>query len=64
MVGLARLQAALIVDSGPLTATKLANLDSTSPTLAIEQLKTAERLGLLCRDDSLAGLRFYTNRFA
>lgn len=34
-----------------------------SVTLAIEHLRTAETGGLLCRDESVEGTRFYVNRF-
>ncbi|KFB43469.1 AGAP004755-PA-like protein [Anopheles sinensis] len=46
-----------------LSADELARLESISLILARERLLTAETLGKLCRDDSIAGLRFYANKF-
>lgn len=46
-----------------LTATSYASIRSVPVMLAEEHLRFAERLGKLCRDDSIQGLRFYPNRF-
>ena len=35
----------------------------TNAILAMEQLQTAEKLGYLCRDSTLEGIRFFRNRF-
>ena len=47
-----------------LTAADLAQRWSMPLQLARRHLVLAERSGLLCRDDSLAGLRFFANDFA
>lgn len=44
-------------------ATQVARDLRVSVTLAMEHLRTAETAGLLCRDDSVEGTRFYVNRF-
>nr|XP_039254070.1 vacuolar protein-sorting-associated protein 36-like [Styela clava] len=54
---------ALVTDSESLTAQQLANLIEISVFLAKERLILAEKLGKLCRDDSVEGLRFFVNRF-
>ena len=46
-----------------LSAQELARYLSVSVLLAQEHLLLAERGGTLCRDDSVDGLKFYTNRF-
>lgn len=43
---------------------QLAQLKDLSAILAMEHLLAAERAGLLCRDDTVEGLRFFVNRFA
>lgn len=43
------------------TVEEFAKLRNISLLLAKERLLAAERLGLLCRDESLGGLRFYPN---
>ena len=56
-------------DGGPtrwgigLVATQVARDLRVSVTLAMEHLRTAEAAGLLCRDESVDGTRFYANRF-
>eukprot|EP00274_Cyanoptyche_gloeocystis_P001623 CAMPEP_0196663288 /NCGR_PEP_ID=MMETSP1086-20130531/52215_1 /TAXON_ID=77921 /ORGANISM="Cyanoptyche gloeocystis , Strain SAG4.97" /LENGTH=390 /DNA_ID=CAMNT_0041999037 /DNA_START=30 /DNA_END=1202 /DNA_ORIENTATION=+ len=53
-----------LVDSkGPLGALDVAMQCSIALALALEQLLTAERLGLLCRDETVEGLRFFPNAF-
>lgn len=46
-----------------ITSSKLAENRGMSVVLATEQLLLAERHGKLCRDESVAGLRFYPNLF-
>lgn len=46
-----------------ISADELARVVGISLLLANERLLTAERLGKLCRDESIEGLRFYPNRF-
>uniref|UniRef100_A0A182Q018 Vacuolar protein-sorting-associated protein 36 n=1 Tax=Anopheles farauti TaxID=69004 RepID=A0A182Q018_9DIPT len=46
-----------------LSADELARLEGISLLLARERLLTAEGFGQLCRDESIEGLRFYTNKF-
>lgn len=41
----------------------LARALNISLLLAQERLSTAERLGKICRDESIEGLRFYPNKF-
>eukprot|EP00050_Salpingoeca_kvevrii_P015788 m.50070 g.50070 ORF g.50070 m.50070 type:complete len:395 (-) comp6516_c0_seq1:46-1230(-) len=45
------------------TASRLANDQDISLTLAGQHLATAELAGVVCRDDTVQGLRFYPNRF-
>ncbi|KAF9114607.1 hypothetical protein BGX27_010363 [Mortierella sp. AM989] len=47
-----------------LTAVELASAIQISVALAQEQLLTTEARGLICRDESVEGLRFYDNLFA
>ena len=47
-----------------MSASDLAHHQNVSVTLAKEMLLQAELRGLVCRDDSQEGLRFYPNRFA
>ncbi|KAI9209401.1 EAP30/Vps36 family-domain-containing protein [Polychytrium aggregatum] len=47
-----------------LTATELALRHGMSPILVKEQLLAAEKQGLVCRDDTIEGIRFYSNVFA
>lgn len=44
-----------------LVATQVARDLRVSVTLAVEHLRTAETAGLLCRDESVEGTRFYAN---
>lgn len=53
----------LVEDRSNLTAAELARAVSLSPLLARERLLALEELGLVCRDDTEAGLRFYPNLF-
>lgn len=46
-----------------LVATQVARDLRVSVTLAMEHLRTAEAGGLLCRDESVEGTRFYANPF-
>eukprot|EP00903_Cladosiphon_okamuranus_P013157 g12271.t1 len=46
-----------------LVATRVARDLRVSATLAMEHLRTAEAAGLLCRDESVEGTRFYVNTF-
>ncbi|CAM9734136.1 unnamed protein product [Ectocarpus sp. 4 AP-2014] len=46
-----------------LVATQVARDLRVSVTLAVEHLRTAETAGLLCRDESVEGTRFYANPF-
>jgi len=48
---------------GSLTAEELSRKQGLSVILATERLLAAESEGLLCRDYSVQGLRFYPNRF-
>jgi len=48
---------------GSLTAEELSRQQGLSVILATERLLAAETEGLLCRDYSVQGLRFYPNRF-
>ncbi|KAF5396577.1 ESCRT-II complex subunit VPS36 [Paragonimus heterotremus] len=55
--------AELVTQRGSLTADELARTAKLSSLLARERLLAAEDAGLVCRDDSEAGLRFYPNLF-
>ncbi|XP_064405346.1 vacuolar protein-sorting-associated protein 36-like [Halichondria panicea] len=55
--------AELIKESGSLTAEELSKHSGVSIMLANERLLGTEKVGLVCRDDSVEGLRFYPNRF-
>ena len=48
---------------GGLTAEDLSRSAGVSVVLAKERMLSAERAGVAVRDDSVEGLRFYTNRF-
>ncbi|XP_028655083.1 vacuolar protein-sorting-associated protein 36 [Erpetoichthys calabaricus] len=52
-----------VSDKGSLTAEELAKLLGISVLLSKERLLLAEKMGNLCRDDSVEGLRFYPNLF-
>lgn len=51
----------VVQESTSLAAEDLAKLRNISLLLAKERLLAAERLGKICRDESLEGLRFYPN---
>jgi len=53
----------LVEEHGPLTSLDVAKYKQLSPALALEQLQTAERHELLCRDETFACVIFYTNFF-
>uniref|UniRef100_A0A1B6CPV6 Vacuolar protein-sorting-associated protein 36 n=1 Tax=Clastoptera arizonana TaxID=38151 RepID=A0A1B6CPV6_9HEMI len=55
--------AKFVVDSGSLTAEHLAQEIGISMLLSKERLLTTEKAGLICRDESIEGLRFYPNLF-
>ena len=48
---------------GSFTAEEMSRQMSVSVILSRERLLSAESDGLLCRDDSVEGLRFYPNKF-
>ncbi|CAG8630059.1 15838_t:CDS:10 [Gigaspora rosea] len=50
-----------IKTKGPLTAIELASLDKMSVVLVNEQLQMVEEKGLICKDESVEGVRFYDN---
>ncbi|RHZ83650.1 hypothetical protein Glove_89g106 [Diversispora epigaea] len=50
-----------IKDRESLTAIELASLAKMSVVLAIEQLQMVEAKGLICRDETVEGIRFYDN---
>lgn len=52
-----------VSEKGSLTAEEFAKLLGLSVLLAKERLLLAEKMGNLCRDDSVEGLRFYPNLF-
>ncbi|XP_043927600.1 vacuolar protein-sorting-associated protein 36 isoform X2 [Protopterus annectens] len=52
-----------VSEKGSLTAEEFAKLVGISVLLAKERLLMAEKIGRLCRDDSVEGLRFYPNLF-
>ncbi|XP_031664793.1 vacuolar protein-sorting-associated protein 36 [Oncorhynchus kisutch] len=52
-----------VTDKGSLTAEEFAKLLGLSVLLSKERLLLAEKMGHLCRDDSVEGLRFYPNLF-
>jgi len=53
----------LIRLDGPQSAFDLAKNKNISIALATEQLLTAEKLGIVCRDETYGGLVFYLNFF-
>lgn len=53
----------LVESKGSLSADELAGLLNTTVVLSKERLLQLEREGLVCRDDSLEGLRFHQNLF-
>ncbi|XP_073086004.1 vacuolar protein-sorting-associated protein 36 isoform X3 [Manis javanica] len=52
-----------VSEKGSLTSEEFAKLVGMSVLLAKERLLLAEKMGHLCRDDSVEGLRFYPNLF-
>uniref|UniRef100_A0A4W4GF72 Vacuolar protein-sorting-associated protein 36 n=1 Tax=Electrophorus electricus TaxID=8005 RepID=A0A4W4GF72_ELEEL len=52
-----------VSEKGSLTAEEFGKLLGLSVLLAKERLLLAEKMGHLCRDDSVEGLRFYPNLF-
>uniref|UniRef100_A0A182K893 Vacuolar protein-sorting-associated protein 36 n=1 Tax=Anopheles christyi TaxID=43041 RepID=A0A182K893_9DIPT len=53
----------LVDENVSMSPDELARLECISLLLARERLLTAEGFGQLCRDESIEGLRFYTNKF-
>jgi ESCRT-II complex subunit VPS36 len=53
----------LVEKAGSLTPIQLSARLSVSVQLARQRLEEAESVGKLCRDESLEGLKFYTNKF-
>jgi len=49
--------------SGNVSADELANLSGMSLYIAKEQLEGAEARGVLARDESIRGVRYWKNRF-
>jgi len=54
---------ALIQDRGPLTSEQLAQALGLSVILAKERLLLTEKMGGVCRDETLEGLKFFPNMF-
>jgi len=50
--------------TGGITAMDTSRSLKMNVMLAMEQLRSAERMGFLCRDVTLEGIRFYPNHFA
>lgn len=53
----------IVEEKESMTVEELARMLNISMILAQERLLTAERVGNLCRDESIEGLRFYPNLF-
>lgn len=53
----------LTKEHGSLTAEELSKFVGVSIMLAMERLLVTEKAGLICRDDTVEGLRFYQNLF-
>ncbi|CAJ0581291.1 unnamed protein product, partial [Mesorhabditis spiculigera] len=53
----------LVLLNGSLSAAELAATLGITVILAKERMIAAEKLGLLCRDDTFEGLRFFPNKF-
>jgi len=53
----------LVRVNGPTSAFEVAKNKNISLQLATEQLLTAEKLGVVCRDDTFEGIVFYLNFF-
>lgn len=58
-----RLLALAEASKNGISALKLSNDSGVSVVLAREQLISAESAGLLCRDESVNGLKFFPNFF-
>ena len=52
----------IVTQYGSLSAIGLSQIRNMPVVLAQEQLLFTERLGHVCRDDSMEGMRFYPNR--
>ena len=55
--------AKLITENGPLTALDISRLRNVSLALAHEEIATAERMQVLCRDETYEGVVYYVNFF-
>lgn len=53
----------LLSEHSSLSAAELSHIFNTTVILARERLLEAEKDGIVCRDDSIEGLRFYPNLF-
>ncbi|EGC29761.1 hypothetical protein DICPUDRAFT_42424 [Dictyostelium purpureum] len=53
----------IIKDHGPISAFDLSKIQSISLNLAKEQLFNSEKIGILCRDETLQGILFHDNIF-
>ncbi|KAI8872959.1 Vps36-domain-containing protein [Ramicandelaber brevisporus] len=53
--------ASYIESLGNMTAMEMSIITEQPIYLVTEQLRMAEKMGLLCRDESVEGIRFYTN---
>ncbi|XP_014253411.1 vacuolar protein-sorting-associated protein 36 [Cimex lectularius] len=55
---------AQLKENGSLSPEEVSHASNISILLAKERLATTEKLGYICRDESIEGLRFYPNLFA
>jgi len=55
--------AKLITENGPLTALDISRLRNVPLTLAREEISTAEKNQVLCRDETFEGIVYYVNFF-
>lgn len=53
----------LIVENGPLSALEIARINNVSLALANDQVEVAEKMELVCRDETFEGVVFYLNFF-
>ncbi|XP_015915804.1 vacuolar protein-sorting-associated protein 36 [Parasteatoda tepidariorum] len=53
----------ILSEKGSLTADELSIISKATVVIAKERLLYLEKEGIVCRDDSIEGLRFYPNRF-
>lgn len=53
----------LIVENGPLSALEIARINNVSLALANEQISVAEKMELVCRDETFEGIVYYLNFF-